>query len=925
MPRNSSKPAPSLAFRSTLWLAPLLVLLCAMGALAAGGKAASTKRTPATASKAAPAALASALPAEAPGAGNTLVRLKNGMSVLVREDDRFPLVNIRILVHAGSGYETPAQAGISHVLEHMVFKGAGDPGPNQMGVGEVARRIEAAGGSLNAGTSFDHTTYYVEVPDQAWKLGLATVVDMTLKPTLDPKELESEKEVVLAELKRGQDSPDTMLFHTVQRMLWKNTSYEWPVIGFEDTVRAVTSQSMRDYIAPLYQPQNMLLCVVGRVKTAEVLAEAERLLGGLANTSELVPPVPFAAPKAASSGGPQIVVVPGPWNKVHMALAFPAPDFLSAKMAGLDVLAQVLGGDATSRLYRKFKYDRRLVDSISVGSSNLERSGLLMVGAVLDADKLPEFWQALVAELASFDPAGITDQELARARTNIEAGLFLSKETLSGLAGKITHQYAFEGGPQGEANYLQGIAGLDRAQLSALYREFFRPERMSVAVLTPKGVAVETAPLRAVLDGRWPAKAAAQGKAGTEGAKAVRQMKLPGGGTLVLQPDHTLPYTALSLSWPGGDGLLKPSEQGLATLTASMLGRGTKKLSANQLDDFLADRAASLGAGAGTETFGVNAKFPSRFSADMLGLVRDTLTSPAFAKKELARAREDQLNNIKRSEDQPLGLLFRNLSGILYASAPQSYKRLGLAPDVARMTAAQAKGYWARQSREPFVLSVCGEFDEQAITAFALDLEKQLRVEPQAYALKTPAWKPKTSKTLTLKGRKQSHLLVVFPAPGREDLEASARLSVLRAVLAGQSGLLFRDLRDRQGLGYTVTAFLSQGKHAGFMAFYIATDPDKVPQAMDGFRKAAADISANALPAGELERAKNLLSGEYYQDRQSLLARSGEAAAALVQGFDRDMELRLVERAQKVSAQDVRGAAAAVLKWDDAFVVQVQP
>ncbi|MBU1041450.1 MAG: insulinase family protein [Proteobacteria bacterium] len=917
MRSNSSRPAlpasngPALRFSN--WLIPLLVLLFATSALAAGKSPAALK-----AAHKAPATVAAAsLPGEDLGAGNTLVRLKNGMSVLVREDDRFPLVNIRILVHAGSAYETPAQAGISHVLEHMVFKGAGD-----MGVGEVARRIEAAGGSLNAGTSFDHTTYYVEVPDQAWKLGLATVVDMALKPTLDPKELTSEKEVVLAELKRGQDSPDSMLFQTVQRMLWKGTSYEWPIIGFTDTVRAVTSQSMRDYIAPLYQPQNMLLCVVGRVKTAEVLAEAERLLGGLANTREIVPPVPFPAPKAT---GPQLVVVPGPWNKVHLALVFPAPDFLSAKMAGLDVLSQVLGGDSTSRLYRKFKYDKRLVDSISVGSSNMERSGVLLVGAVLDADKLPEFWQGLVAELASFDPASITDQELARARTNIEAGLFLSKETLAGLAGKISHQYAFEGGPQGEANYLQGIASVDRAQLSALYREFFRPGRMSAAVLAPKDVAVEAKTLLAELNKTWPAKADAKAETEAASAKAVRQVKLPGGGTLVLQPDHTLPYTALSLAWPGGDGLLKPNEQGLASLTASMLGRGTKKLSANQLDDFLADRAASLGASAGSETFGVNAKFPSRFSADMLGLVRDTLTSPAFAKKELARAREDQLNNIKRSEDQPIGLLFRNLSGILYASAPQSYKRLGLAQDVARMTAAQARSYWARQSREPFVLSVCGEFNEAEITAFATALEKQLRVEQKAYTPATPVWNPKTRKTLTLKDRKQSHLLVVFPAPGREDMEASARLSVLRAALAGQSGLLFRDLRDKQGLGYTVTAFLSQGKHAGFMAFYIATDPDKVPQAMEGFRKAAEGIRTTPLPEAELERAKNLLSGEYYQDRQSLLARSGEAAGALVQGYEREMELHLVERAQKVQSQDVRAAAAAVLKWDDAFVVQVEP
>jgi len=904
-------------------------LLLALSLLACGSALAAKKRTPhrgkapVTATQlnatAQPAARAAALPVLS-GPGPHLVRLKNGLSVLIKQDDRFPLVNIRMLVHAGSGYETRDQAGISHVLEHMVFKGAGI-GPSRMGPGEVATRIESVGGNLNASTSFDVTTYYVEVPDTAWKMGMGVVSDMTFRPTLDPKELESEKEVVLAELKRGEDSPGTRLFHTLQGMVWKGSSYEWPVIGYTDTVRAVTSQSLRAYTGGLYQPQNMLLCVVGKVDPAKVLAEAERLLSNIPNTRPYSPPDVLPAPKA---DGPRLTVIPGEWNKVHLGIAFPAPDFLSSKMAGLDLLAQVLGGDETSRLYRTFKYEKRLVDSISVGNSNLERSGLLMIDAVLDADKLPAFWDALTQELAHFDPATITDQELARARTNIEASLFLAKETIGGLSGKISHQYFFEGGPQGEANYLEGLSSPSRAHLSSLYHEFFRPGLMSVAVLAPKGVTIDEAPLKATLAKRWPNGPT---KAATEDAKAgnVRQIALPGGSTLVLIPDATLPYTALSMAWRGGDGLVAPSQQGLGSITASLLTRGTTKKSANQIEDFLADRAASLGASAGTESFSLSAKFPSRFSKDLLGLISETLTSPAFANAELSRAREDQLSAIKRSEDQPIGLVFRNLPGILYSSTPHSYQRLGTAQSLSAMTATQAGALWKRQSRQPFVLSVCGQFDEAAITEFATKLEKQLKVEPGLSPFITPAWKPNTAKTLHLPGRKQTHLFVIFKTPGRDDLERSAQLSVLRAALAGQSGLLFRDMRDKQGLGYTVTAFLSQGIHSGFMAFYIGTDPDKRDQAFAGFKKAAANLVSTDLPAVEMERAKNILSGEYYQERQALQARSGEAAGALVAGLPLEAGRELVERSATVTAEQVRQAAAAVLKWDDAFVVEVEP
>jgi zinc protease len=856
--------------------------------------------------------------------GVTFLRLKNGLGVLIKEDDRFPLAHIRMLVHAGSAYETPAQAGISHVLEHMVFKGAGNMKP-----GEVARRIEAAGGSLNASTSFDNTIYHVEVPDSAWKLGLSVVADMTFKPALIPSELESEKEVVLAELKRGEDTPENLLFQTLQGMLWKGTSYEWPIIGYRDTVRAVTSQSMRDYIAPLYQPQNMILCVVGKVKAADVLAEAEKLLGGFQNTGRITPPEPFALKPAQ---GPQVRVLPGMWNKVHLGVAFPAPDFGSSKMAGLDMLTQILGGDETSRLYRKFKYELRLVDSISVGSSNLERGGILMVGAVLDADKLPAFWDALTRELASFDANTITPNEIARARTNIEAGLFLARETIGGLAGKLQHQYAFEGSQQGEANYLSILAAMDKAQLGAAYREFFRPEEARIAVLAPKGSqgggTVSESALLDTLKRRWPARAAAAKAEAKPGdtAGAAKQITLPGGGTLVLQPDPTLPYTAVSMAWPGGDGLLSENEQGLGALTASLLGRGTGKRSANQVEDFLSDRAASISASTSSETFSLNAKFPSRFSADMLGLLREVLTSPGLAPDELARAKEDQLNAIKRGEDQPIGLVFRRLPGILYASAPHSYLRLGEPSQVAAFTREQAAGFWKRQSAQPFVLSVCGQFDEAQVTAFATGLEQALSAKG-APRVKVPApqWKPKAKAVLQLPERNQAHLFVIFKAPGRVDQDMSARLSVLRAALAGQSGLLFRDMRDKQGLGYAVTAFMSQYKEAGFLAFYIGTDPDKTAQSLEGFRKAAANLAAKPLPEEELTRAKNILAGDYYQDRQALMARSREAAGAIVQGFERDAERKLIEAAQKVTAEQVRQAAAAVLKWDDAFLVEVAP
>lgn len=243
------------------------------------------------------------------GDGAQITRLKNGLTVYILPDTRFPLVSTRLYVHAGSAYEQPQEAGISHVLEHMVFKGT-----EKRPKGIVARHVEEAGGYLNAATSFDYTVYLTDMPAAHWKLGMDVVKDMAFAPTLDPAELESEKQVILAELQRGEDSPNQRVFKSLQASSLKGTPYEWPIIGYPETIKNLTVEGIRAYITKYYQPQSMLLVVVGNINPAEVLTEAEALFGGLQNTADVTPPSPINAELLGS--GPVVSVQPGPWNKV---------------------------------------------------------------------------------------------------------------------------------------------------------------------------------------------------------------------------------------------------------------------------------------------------------------------------------------------------------------------------------------------------------------------------------------------------------------------------------------------------------------------------------------------------------------------------------------------------------------------------------
>ena len=499
---------------------------------------------------------------------------------------------------------------------------------------------------------------------------------------------------------------------------------------------------------------------------------------------------------------------------------------------------------------------------------------------------------------------------------------------MSCLASKLGSFQFFYGGQNAEANYLYELSRVDRSELTALMREYLRPDRLSGVLLVPEDATADASALKQSVE---QALENAHRQKRNQDDRKRRQChgSVPARRQHPGAPARSYPalHGAFHLLAPalGGDGELTREQQGLAVLSANALTRGTASMTATQIEDFLSDRAASASAMAGRDTFAFNAKYPAWFADDVLPLFEDMLTGPTWPVKEIDRAKQDQVASIKLREDKPLGLAFRRIFPFLFQSGPYSYFHAGRTAEVASFSPDAVKEFWQRQSERPFVLAVCGTFDPEQIQGFAARLATELTKPGDDYAYVAPQWSTDKTLDLQLPDRNQAHLLTVFPVPGTEDLEASAGLTLLRAALSGQSGLLFRDLRDKQGLGYTVTSLLWQAPKAGFMAFYIGTDPDKVEQAEAGFEKTVAMLREAPLPGMELERAWNVINGEYYQDHQTLLSRSRQAANLLVQGLERDMEKKLIDRAKTLTPEDIQKLAREYLIWKQGYTVKVLP
>lgn len=863
------------------------------------------------------AAAPQAAPANPSTSGNDtmLVRLKNGLTVHIIRDSRFPLVCTRLFVGTGSANETAEQAGISHVLEHMVFKGT-----EKRPKGQVARDVESLGGYLNAATSFDKTWFITDMPAKHWKTGMDVVKDMAFHPSLDPAELEAEKNVIVSELKGGDDTPTRRLFEDLQVAGLAHTVYGRPIIGFEKTIRAVTADDLRAYIRTWYQPQNMMLLVAGDIDPKAVLAHAEELFGDLKNDTILPEPAPVQLEGAA--GGPRVEVTYGPWNKVYLGIALPAPALGDQRSIDLDVLAYALGGDGTSQFYRKYRYEKQLVDSISVGNMSLNRAGLFYMVAQLDADKVEPFWQEFTRDLAALDAGKITPDVIERARFNYEDGMDRASETLDGLTSwKTTVQFEL-GGPRGEANVRHALAAVDSARLRQAQDLWLRPDQVRVRVLAPEKAKLPD--LDAILQHNWPAPAVERQKAAAAAEKVGKReiVDLGQGRTVILQPDRTIPYVSLEILRPGGNALLKPADQGLAQLTAATLtdGCGTRDLDA--MERFVAERAASLSASAGVQSFTVSLTGPARFNADYFALLGDLLHKPTFAEKDVRRQADTLKAALVRRQDNPMSFMGSKINGFLFPGGqPYGFDGLGTAENQDRFGPGDVQAFWKQQNAQPWILSVAGDFDREKVLAFARSLPV-----PTAPAVDVPqpTWGADKRLPLSLPGRQQAHLLLAFHAVPLDHPDAPA-LMLLESVLSGQSGLLFNKLRDEQGLGYTVTAFYRSLPEAGFMAFYIGTTPRNLDVARQGFSGIIKDIKTDLLPAELLAKGLNRMEGSYYRGRQSLGARADEAASERLLGQPQDFQKRLLEKAAKVTPEQLREVARKYLLVDKMYEVTLLP
>ncbi len=842
----------------------------------------------------------------------SITRLINGMDVVVLEDSRFPLASVRLCVRAGASWENPEEAGVSHFLEHLLFKGSktAPKGP--------ASKLEQAGAQINAFTGMDRTCYVTDMPAESWKIGVEGMRDYAFDPLLRPEDVDAEREVVIAEMKMYEDNPNSRVTEQLQPVIFAGTPYEHLIIGSEKTLRALTPESIRAYMDRRYTPQEMVLVVVGDVQKNDVIAYAREIFGSYENTVSTQVPQPVQT----SFRGFKVIAEEKPYGKVSLALAFPGPGNREGNINESVVLSYLLGGDNTSLLTKKFRFETPLVDAISAGTFSADLTGAFMISAYLDAEQLPAFWEALLKELSTLSVDAFTDADIERAKANLENAHERSQETYSHLATMLGYNVLVNRNDPLDTQGVYALQRVNRASLQQYLNTWIQPDNMALSLVIPTGKTPEAGFFEKTAETVWPAaEKKEQPQANTQGELEI--IHLGNERTVVLMPDNTLPYFSVALTFTGAERLLGPDspKQGLAEFTNSLMAEATTSRNPQELSLYLAENLASFSGTSSFNYFGFLLDGPTKNSAAMLSLFEDVLQNPAFAEKDRERLRRETLAGLISMKETPEGLYFSENMPWLFPGSVYGNHVAGTEESVKSFTDSDIRAFWKEQATMPWFLVVAGDFDKKAILDFAHTLPVPTGT---LESLPAPAWRAEKSHNFPMEERNQGIYSMVFPAVNLLDEEYPA-FAALDAYLSGLSGPVFELGRDAESLGYVVQASGMYGSSIGLMFFFALTDPATFARSEAVFKQILEDLRTKPIPQEELNRAKTSLSYSFYASNQKLARRALNAAVELVHMRPLNGQQERLEKVQQVTAQEIMDIAQKYLDPAKAYTLTVGP
>ncbi len=826
-----------------------------------------------------------------------LAQLENGLTIFIREDKAAPVVSAQAWCRAGSIHEGNwLGAGLSHLLEHMLFKGTTNRGP-----GVIDKQVQDEGGYMNAYTSFDRTVYHIDVPNTGAKVAVDILCDIMMNATLPADELGKEMDVIRREMDMNQDDPRQKSARRLFEVAYTRSPYRFTVIGYPDIFNDLKREDIFNYYKEKYAPNNLFFVVVGDINAKEV---EEQIRSAFAKAKARPMPALQLAdePKQVA---PREVIEEATVELAHMHMSWHIPDVRHPDMPLIDVLATLLGNGRSSRLYRQVREEKGLVNSVDAWTYTPGGAGLFGMSAVMEADKFTTARDAMLAELEKMKNELVVAEELTKAVKQFTAATLSARKTMSGQAQDLGGSWIAANDLNFSKRYLDAVKRITPQDLQRVARAYLTEPNRTMYALLPAGTQPKS---ELVADARQ--------------TNAIQKFELPNGIRLLVKEDHRLPFVEIRAVFRGGVLAENPANNGVTLLMAKMLLQGTTSRTAEQIASEMESMGGSIDSYSGNNSFGVNTEVLSNDFGVGLNIVADVLLNPLFPGAAFEREREMQLSAIRAQRDQLLQSGGRQMRRALFGDTGYGLDVNGTEESVTKLQVSDVKNYYGGLlAPTNCVISIFGDVKTD---------EVRKAIEEKFGAWKNQALIPEFGKVPALdaikrvsdtRDKKQAVLLIGYPGTTIYSDDRYA-LELLQEALSDLGSRLFTRIREKLGLAYYVGAQNFLGLSPGYFAFYTGTEPEKVALVETEMLKEAAALRTDGLTAEELKRAKAKVVGQKKIARQDLGNYAMVTALDELYGLGFDHSDKDDAKYESVTLEDVKRVAAKILA-EDKFVISV--
>jgi predicted Zn-dependent peptidase len=400
-----------------------------------------------------------------------LTRLPSGLSVVTDRMPHLESASLGIWIGSGSRDEAADEHGISHLLEHMAFKGT-----KRRNARQIAEEIEAVGGDLNAATSVESTAYYARVLKADVALALDVLSDILSNPTFDVEELRREQNVIVQEIGATEDAPDDLVFDRLQETAFPGQAVGRSILGTRETVRSFNPKRLRAYLARNYRAPDMIVVAAGAVEHAAVVAEVDKRFAAFVGPAAPVPePAHFRGGTRVENRN---------LEQVHIALALQGLPVADEQLYSLQVFASVLGGGMSSRLFQEVRENRGLCYTINAFHMPYSDTGLFALYAGTDEADAPELMRVVIDQIGDATET-LSEAEIARAKAQLKAGLLMALESSEARIGQLGRQMLAYGRPIALEEIVGKVDAVTVDSARAAGRLLVRRSRPAIAALGP--------------------------------------------------------------------------------------------------------------------------------------------------------------------------------------------------------------------------------------------------------------------------------------------------------------------------------------------------------------------------------------------------------------------------------------------------------